>query len=152
MLKLDDQTFVHLISQITCTLLLRAPAETVECASRTVEDGGGEHLWSGCGAKHVQSTKCIPLTTPHKALELTKLQAASYVRVRSTWPLELAQETELRRKIVFFVVVFESLCGATVTLFERLDGKTPVLDAHPRELITIITQRYLSVLRFCRWS
>ena len=48
------------------------------------------------------------------------------------------------------VVVFESLYGATVTPFERLDGKTPVLDAHLRELITIITQRYLSVLRFCR--
>ena len=27
-----------------------------------------------------------------------------------------------------------------------------MLDAHTRELITIITQRYLSVLRFCRWS
>ena len=55
-------------------------------------------------------------------------------------------------KIVSFVVVFESLCGATVTLFEYLDGKTPVLDAHPHELITIITQRYLSVVRSCRWS
>ena len=52
-LKLDDQTLVYLISQITLTLLLRAPAETVECASRTVEDGGREHLWSGCGVKHV---------------------------------------------------------------------------------------------------
>ena len=52
-LKLDDQTLVHLISQITLTLLLRAPAETVECVSRTVEDGGHEHFWSGCGAKPV---------------------------------------------------------------------------------------------------
>ena len=56
-LKLDDQTLVLLISQITWTLLLRAPAETVECASRTVEDGGREHLWSGCGAKHVSVDK-----------------------------------------------------------------------------------------------
>ena len=37
----------------------------------------------------------IPLTV-HKAPELPKLQAASYVEVRYTWPLELARETELR--------------------------------------------------------
>ena len=44
-----------------------------------------------------QPTKHIPLTV-HKAPEFTKLQAASYVGVRYTWPLELAHETELRRK------------------------------------------------------
>ena len=27
-----------------------------------------------------------------------------------------------------------------------------VLDAHTREPITVITERYLGVLRFCRWS
>ena len=42
-----------------------------------------------------QPTKYIPLTV-HKAPELTKLQAASYVGVRYTWTLELARDTELR--------------------------------------------------------
>ena len=52
-LKLDDQTLVHRVNQLTCTLPLRAPAETVEYASRTVEDGGRERLWSGCEPKPV---------------------------------------------------------------------------------------------------
>ena len=59
-----------------------------------------------------QPTKYIPLAV-HKAPELRKLQAVSYVGVRYTWPLELAYETELRNgKIISFVEV-ESLCGAT---------------------------------------
>ena len=121
--KLDGQTLVHRINQLTWTLPVRAPAETVEYASRTVEDGGRERLWSGCELLYIaltssqgrfhyphrskwlnmrrgrsrtaaesvcgldvnqslsQLTKCIPLTV-HKAPELTKLQAASYVGVR----------------------------------------------------------------------
>ena len=51
MLKLDDQTFLQRVSQPTSTLPLRATAETVECASRTVEDGGRERLWSVCATK-----------------------------------------------------------------------------------------------------
>ena len=42
-----------------------------------------------------QPTKCIPLTA-HKDPELTKLQAASYVGVGQTWPVDLAHETEPR--------------------------------------------------------
>ena len=41
-----------------------------------------------------QPTKYIPPTV-HKAPELTKLQAASYVGVKYIWPLQLAHETEL---------------------------------------------------------
>ena len=44
-----------------------------------------------------QPTKYISLTV-QKAPELTKLQAASYVGVRYTWPLELGHEAELRWK------------------------------------------------------
>ena len=97
-----------------------------------------------------QRTKYIPLTV-HKAPELTKLQAASYVGVRYTWPLELARETELRWKIVSFVEV-ESLCGLTGSPLRtpRLEGT--VLDAHTPEPITVITKRYLGVLRSCKWS
>ena len=48
----------------------------------------------------------------------------------------------------------KACAGQQVTLFERPDWKTPclVLDAHAREPITVITKRYLGVLRFCRWS
>ena len=73
-----------------------------------------------------QPTKCIPLTV-HKAPELTKLQAASYVGVRYTWPLELARETELRWKNHLFCCKLKACAGQRVTLFERLDWKTSCL-------------------------
>ena len=74
-----------------------------------------------------QPTKYIPLTV-HKAPELTKLQAASYVGVRYTWPLELARETELRWKNHLFLLKLKACAGQRVTLFERLDWKTPLLE------------------------
>ena len=78
MRKLDEQALVHRVNQLTWTLPLRAPAETVGCASRTTAE-------SVCGLDVnqclSQPTKCIPLTA-HKAPKLTKLQAASYVGVR----------------------------------------------------------------------
>ena len=46
----------------------------------------------------------------------------------------------------------ESLCGATGYPLRTLRLKDTVLDAHTREPITVITERYLGVLRFCRWS
>ena len=74
-----------------------------------------------------QPTKYIPLTV-HKAPELTKLQAASYVGVRYTWPLELARETKLRWENHLFLLKLKACCaGQRVTLFERLDRKTPCL-------------------------
>ena len=57
MLKLDTQTFVHRVNQLTWTLQLRTPAEQVECASRRVEDGGRERLWSGCKPKSVSANQ-----------------------------------------------------------------------------------------------
>ena len=73
-----------------------------------------------------QPTKYIPLTI-HKASELTKLQAASYVGVGYTWPLELARETELRWKNHLFLLKLKARAGQRVTLFERLDWKTSCL-------------------------
>ena len=73
-----------------------------------------------------QPTKYIPLTAC-KAHELTKLQAASYVGVRYTWPLELARETELRWKNHLFLLKLKACARQRVTLFERLDWKTPCL-------------------------
>ena len=69
-LKLDTKTLVYLVSQTKWTLPLRALAETVECALRTVENlRVNQTLY--------QPTKCIQFK-PRKAPEHTKLQAASY--------------------------------------------------------------------------
>ena len=54
-------------------------------------------------------------------------------------------------KSSLFVEV-ESLCGATGYPLRTPRLKDTVLDAHTREPITVITERYLGVLRFCRWS
>ena len=84
-----------------------------------------------------QPTKYIPLTV-HKAPELTKLQAESYVGVRYTRPLELARETELRWKNHLFLLKLKACAGQRVTLFERLDWKTPCL------MHTLANQLWLS--------
>ena len=54
-------------------------------------------------------------------------------------------------KIISFVEV-ESLCGATGYPLRTPRLEDTVLDAHTREPITVITERYLDVLRFGRWS
>ena len=122
MLKLLERTLVNRAYQLTRTLLFPARAETVESTSSTTE--------SVCGLDVNQSpsppTRYIPLTV-HKAPELTKLQAASYVGVGYTWPLELARETELRWKNHLFRCILKACAGQRVTLFERLDWKTPCL-------------------------
>ena len=46
----------------------------------------------------------------------------------------------------------ESLCGATGYPLRTPRLEDTVLDAHTRKPITVITERYLGVLRFCRWS
>ena len=53
-------------------------------------------------------------------------------------------------KSSLFVEV-ESLCGATGYPLRTPQLEDTVLDAHTREPITVITERYLGVLRFCRW-
>ena len=54
-------------------------------------------------------------------------------------------------KSSLFVEV-ESLCGATGYALRTPRLEDTVLDAHTREPITVITERYLGVLRFCRRS
>ena len=49
-------------------------------------------------------------------------------------------------------VEVESLCGATGYPLRTPRLEDTVLDAHTREPTTVITERYLGVLRFCRWS
>ena len=52
----------------------------------------------------------------------------------------------------YLFVEVESLCGATGYPLRTPRLEDTVLDAHTREQITVITERYLGVLRFCRWS
>ena len=54
-------------------------------------------------------------------------------------------------KSSLFVEV-ESLCGAKGYPLRTPRLEDTVLDAHTCEPITVITERYLGVLRFCRWS
>ena len=89
-----------------------------------------------------QPTKYIPLTV-HKAPELTKLQAASYVGVRYTWPLELARGTELRWKKSSLLLKLKACAGQRVYPLRTPRLEDTVLDAHTREPITVTTERYL---------
>ena len=50
------------------------------------------------------------------------------------------------------LVEVESLCGATGYPLRTPRLEDTVLDAHTCEPITVITEKYLGVLRFCRWS
>ena len=54
-------------------------------------------------------------------------------------------------KSSLFVEV-ESMCGATGYPLRTPRLGDTVLDAHTRKPITFITERYLGVLRFCKWS
>ena len=54
-------------------------------------------------------------------------------------------------KSSLFVEV-ESLCGATGYPLRTPRLEDIVFDAHTREPITATAERYLDVLRFCRWS
>ena len=119
MLKLLERTLVNRAYELIRTLLFPARAETVESTSSTVEDGG---RGLDVNQSLSQPTKYIPLTV-NKAPELTKLQAALYVGVRYTWPLELALETELRWKNHLFCCKLKACAGQLVTLFERSTGR-----------------------------
>ena len=55
----------------------------------------------------------------------------------------------MEKSSLLFVEV-ESLCGATGYPLRTPRLEDIVLDAHTREPITVITERYLGVLRFCR--
>ena len=98
-----------------------------------------------------QQTKYIPLTV-HKAPELTKLQAASYVGVRYTWPLESARKTDLRWKNDLFLLKLKACAGQRVTLFERLGWKTPCLMHTLANQLLSSQKDTWTFYAFCRWS
>ena len=73
-----------------------------------------------------QPTKYIPLTV-HQAPSSRNCQQHRMWELGYTWPLELARETELRWKNHLFLLKLKACAGQWVTLFERLDWKTPCL-------------------------
>ena len=52
----------------------------------------------------------------------------------------------------YLLLKLKACAGQRITLLRTPRLEDTVLDAHTRELITVITERYLGVLRFCRWS
>ena len=93
-----------------------------------------------------QPTKYIPLAV-HKAPELTKLQAASYVEVMYThrWNRATMENSYLLLKL-------KACAGQRIYPLRTPRLGDTVLDAHTCEPITITQESYLDVLRFSRWS
>ena len=151
MLKLLKRILVNRAYQLTRALLFPARAETDESTTSTVEDGGRERLWSGCepkpvSADQIHSTHGTQSPRAHKTARSivcgSKIHMAAGISTRNRATME---------KSSVFVEV-ESLCGATGYPLRTPRLKDIMLDAHTREPITVITERYLGVLRFCRWS
>ena len=126
MLKLLERTLVNRAYQLTRTLLFPARAETVESTSSTVEDGGRERLWSGCepkpvSADQIQSTHGTPNPRAHETA--SSIVCGSWVHMAagiSTRNRATMEKSSLLLKL-------KACAGQRVTLFERLDWKTPCL-------------------------
>ena len=124
--KLLERTLVNRAYQLTRTLLFPARAETVESTSRTVEDGGRERLWSGCkpkpvSADQVHSTHGTQSPRTHKTASSivcgSKVHTAAGIRTRNRATMEKSS----------LLLKLKARAGQRVTLFERLDWKTPCL-------------------------
>ena len=95
-----------------------------------------------------QPTKYIPLTV-HKAPSSRNCQQHRMRELSSHGGWYYHTKPSYDGKIVSFVEV-ESLGGATGYPLRTPRLEDTVLDAHTREPITVIKQKYLVVLRFCR--
>ena len=151
MLKLLERTLVNRAYQLTRTLLHPARAETVQSTSCTVEDGGRERLWSGCEPKHVSADQ---IHSTHGTQSPRAHETASSIVCGSLVHMAAGISTRNRATMekLSLLLKVESLCGATSYPLRTPRLEDSVLDAHTREPIPVITERYLSVLRFCRWS
>ena len=137
--------------QLTRTLLYPTRAETVESTSSTVDDGGRERLWSVCepkpvSADQIHSTDGTESPRAHETASSTVcgrwVHMAAGISARNRAAMEKS----------YLLLKVESLCGATGYPVRTPRLKDTVLDAHTRKPITVITERYLVVLRFCSWS
>ena len=142
---------MHRVNQLTWTLPLRAPAETVEYAPSTVEDGGREPLQSGFKLKSVSADQ---IHSTHDAQSPRAHKTASSIVCRSYVDMATGISTRNRSMMEKSSLLLKLKACATqqFTLFERLDWKTPCLmHTHPRTHYghhSKIPER----LSFCRWS
>ena len=146
-----ERTLVNHAYQLTRTLQYPARAETVESTSSTVEDGGRERLWSVCEPKPVSADQ---IHSTHGTQSPRAHETASSI-VCGSWVHMVAVISTRNRATMeksSLLLQVESLCGATGYPLRTPRLEDTVLDARTREPITVITERYLGVLCFCRWS
>ena len=125
-LKLLERTLVNRAYQLTRTLLFPARAETVESTSSTVEDGGRERLWSGCEPNPVSADQ---IHSTHGTQSPRAHETANSI-VNGSW-VHMAAGISTRNRATMekssLLLKLKACAGQRVTLFERLDWKTPCL-------------------------
>ena len=125
-LKLLERTLVNRAYRLTRTLLYPARAETVESTASTVEDGGRERLWSGCEptpvpADRIHSTHGTQSPRVHKTA--SSIVCGSQVHTAAG----ISTRNRARMEKSSLLLKLKACAGQRVTLFERLDWKTPYL-------------------------
>ena len=126
MLKFLERTLVNRAYQLTWTLLFPVRVDPVESTSSTAEDSGRERLWSVCEPKHVSADQihCTHGTKSPRAHE-----TASSIVCRSLVHIAAGISTRNRATMEksYLLLKLNACAGQRVTLFERLDWKTPCL-------------------------
>ena len=120
------RTLVNRAYQLTRTLLYPARAETVESTSRTVEDGGRGRLWSVCeqkpnSADQIHSTHGTQCPQAHETA--SSIVCGSWVHMAAG----ISTRNRATMEKLSLLLKLKACAGQRVTLFERLDWKTPCL-------------------------
>ena len=127
MLKLLEWTLVNRAYQHARTLLIPARAETAESTSSTVEDGGQKRLWCGCEPKKPVSADQIHSTygtqSPRALETATSTVCGSQVHMAAG--ISTRNRATMEKSSI--LLKLKACAGQRVTLFERLDWKTPCL-------------------------
>ena len=127
MLELGDRPLLNRACQLARTLLFPARAETVESTLSTVEDGSREHyLWSGCEPKPVSADR---MHSTHRTQSPRAHKTASSIVCGSQ--VHMAAGNSTRNRVTMekssLLLKLKACERQQVTLFERLDWKTPCL-------------------------
>ena len=126
MLKLLERTPINRAYQLTRTLLFPARAETVESTSSAVEDGGRERLWSGCEPKFV-STHQIHFTHGTQSSRAHETASCIVCGINVHMAAGISTRNRATMEKSSLLLKLKACTGQLVTLFERLDWKTPCL-------------------------
>ena len=153
MLKLDDQTLVHFISQPTWHFQDTYPPKWLSVRrgrSRAVEDGGRERLWSGCEPKPFSADQMHP-TYAAKSPRAHETASSIVCRIWVYMAARISTWNRAMMKKWLFCWSWKPVWRNSYPIWTPRLVDT-VLDVYTREPIKILTQRYLSILRFCKWS